>query len=136
MKKLGLILIFVAAVSFANAQVNKTTTTKANKTMNQPSANMNKVMIKTSELKKAITDNITKDYPDYMVMDAYKLTNDKTAAYEIIVEKGNLKENLYYTEDGVFVRKETSMEQPKTNMMPKKAVQKSSTTKQTLKKSY
>lgn len=143
-------MILGAAVTFANAQVNKatstdkTTSTKSTSTAStksttstskaQTSTDNGKTMIQTSELEKAITENITKDYPDYKVLQAYKLTNANKVTYEIVVEKGTVKEDLFYSKDGKFLKKEAPVEKPKTKTATSKAVQKTSTTKQTLKK--
>lgn len=130
MKRLCLILIFAASVTFANAQsvqspaANKPSKMKSKKEMNR-SMEINKTMIPAHELQKAITENIIKDFPKYKVLEAYRLSNDNSAAYEILVKKGNHKENLYFTKDGQFVRKEMTWGKPMSRMMSKKNVRNS-----------
>lgn len=143
-------MILGAAITFANAQVTKTTSTSktsgskstttamtkstTSTSKAQTSPDKGKSMIQTSELQKAITENITKDYPDYKVLQAYKLLNNDNTTYEIVVGKGNLKENLYYNKDGKFLKKENLVEKPKAKMPVIKPVQKTATTKQSQKK--
>jgi hypothetical protein len=150
MKRIVLIMILGAAITFANAQATKTTST--NKTINSKStttattkattsksktqspSESGKSMIQTSELQKAITENISKDYPDYKLLQAYKLSSNNNTTYEIVVAKGNAKEDLFYNKDGKFLKKESPVEKPKAKMPAIKPVQKTATTKQSVKK--
>jgi len=143
-------MILGAAITFANAQATKTTSTTktsnnksttsaitkstASNSKTQTSTNKGKNMIQTSELQKAITENISKDYPDYKVLQAYKISENNNTNYEIVVEKGNVKEDLFYNKDGKFLKKESPVEKPKSKMPVSKPVQKTATTKQSQKK--
>jgi uncharacterized membrane protein len=118
MKKLVLISAMCLAVLLANAQNNKSTTTKTTskttstntkaKDTTTVSDSVSKTLIKKEDLEKAITENIKKDYPQYNVIRAYKIVNIKKdeTTYEILVEKGTQKENIFYDKDGKFLRKE------------------------------
>jgi hypothetical protein len=87
MKKTALILTFALIVAaFVNAQ--------------------SKVEVKTSNLPKAITENITKDFSGYAIQSAFKVTNNNQSSYEVIVKKGSDKEKLEYNMNGNFLRKE------------------------------
>jgi hypothetical protein len=150
MKRIVLIMILGAAITFANAQATKTTSTTktsnnkstttaitkstASNSKTQTSTDKGKSMIQTSELQKAITENISKDYPDYKVLQAYKISENNNTNYEIVVEKGNIKEDLFYNKDGKFLKKESPVEKPKAKMPAIKPVQKTTTTKQSVKK--
>ena len=86
MKKAALIMIVALSISvFANAQ--------------------NKAKIKSADLPKAITENVTKDFNGYAIQNSFKVTTNKETSYEVIVVKGPDKEKLTYNSAGVFVKK-------------------------------
>lgn len=87
MKKTALVITFAIAVAaFVNAQ--------------------SKVEVKTSDLPKAVTENITKDYSGYAIENAMKVTNNNQSTFEVIIKKGTEKEKLVYNSNGNFLRKE------------------------------
>ena len=86
MKKAALMMIVALTISvFANAQT--------------------KVEIKSADLPKAITENVTKDYSGYTIQNAFKVTTNKETSYQVIVVKGTDKEKLAYSSTGAFVKK-------------------------------
>jgi sortase (surface protein transpeptidase) len=104
MKKLILLSVLCCAIIFANAQTAKTATN--NKATTEQKSNKTKVEIK--DLLKPITDNITKDYADYKILEAYKIVEKEVVSYEVVIGKGTTKEKLFYDKDGKFVRKGTA----------------------------
>jgi hypothetical protein len=87
MKKSILIMVLaVAMVAIVNAQ--------------------SRVEIKSSDLPKAITENITKDFSGFAVQTAYKVTANNVMSYEVVVAKGMDKEKLEYNSTGAFLKKE------------------------------
>jgi hypothetical protein len=86
MKKLLFIMTFIMAVLVANAQITK-------------------VQVKASDLPKAITDNIAKNYTGYTVKEATKVTENKVVTYDVMIHKGTAMETLVYDKDGKFLRK-------------------------------
>ena len=104
MKKLILLSVMCCAILFANAQTNTKTTTTNDKTT-AIDQNKSKTPVQTKDLLKAITDNITKDYPGYKIMESYKITEKDVITYEVIVEKGTTKVKLIYDKDGKFLHK-------------------------------
>ena len=86
MKKAALLMIVALTISvFANAQT--------------------KVEMKSADLPKAITENVTKDFNGYAIQNAFKVTTNKVTSYEVIVVKGTDKEKLSYSSTGAFVKK-------------------------------
>jgi hypothetical protein len=86
MKKLLFVMAFVMAVMVANAQISK-------------------VMVKSSDLPKAITENIAKNYTGFMIKDATKVTENNVVSYDVKINKGTTTETLVYDKDGKFLRK-------------------------------
>jgi hypothetical protein len=86
MKKLLLLMTFIMAVLVANAQITK-------------------VQVKPSDLSKAITDNIAKNYVGYTIKEATKVTENKVVTYDVLIAKGTSSETLVYDKDGKFLRK-------------------------------
>lgn len=113
MKKSILLLATILAFTITNAQ--------------------QKTSMKVEELQKAITKHIKKNYVGYKTIEAYKVDTKGIISYEVIVEKTTNKLDLYYDNDGKFLRKEV---EKKTKTVPKtNKTNKSDTTKQdTLKK--
>ena len=111
------------AITFVNAQNTKVTTTNdskkvttANDSKKATTANdskkttavndTKKTTLKVTELQKSITDNIAKDYPGYKAIEAYKLDKKGSISFEVLVSKDTSNINLFYSKNGVFLRKE------------------------------
>jgi hypothetical protein len=87
MKKIASVLVLaLTVVAFVNAQ--------------------SKVEVKSNDLPKTITQNITKDYTGFAIENAFKVTNNNESTYEVVVKKGMEKEKLVYNSNGNFLRKE------------------------------
>jgi len=86
MKKLLFLVTFIMAVLVANAQITKVT-------------------VKASDLPKAITENITKNYAGFAIKEATKVTENKVVTYDVAIAKGTVSETLVYDKDGKFLRK-------------------------------
>jgi hypothetical protein len=86
MKKLLFIMTFIMAVLVANAQITK-------------------VQVKASDLPKAITADIAKNYAGYTIKEATKVTENKVVTYDVMITKGTASETLFYDKDGKFLRK-------------------------------
>jgi hypothetical protein len=86
MKRITLILVFLLAVIAVNAQITR-------------------VAVKSNDLPKAITDNVTKAYAGYNIKDAVKVTDNKVVTFDVVIAKGTSKETLIYDKDGKFLRK-------------------------------
>ena len=85
LKKLALVLTLIFGISvLANAQV--------------------KTAVKTSDLQKSITDNITKDYAGYTIKNAYKVDHNKMISYQVDVVKDNKVVCLSYDNNGKFLK--------------------------------
>lgn len=61
--------------------------------------------VKTSDLPKAITDNIAKDYAGFTIKDATKGTENNVVTYNVVVSKGSMQETLCYDSSGKFLKK-------------------------------
>ena len=70
-------------------------------------AQITKVQVKSSDLPKAITDNIAKNYAGYTIKEATKVTENKVVTYDVLINKGTMSETLVYDKDGKFLRKMT-----------------------------
>lgn len=103
MKKLVLLSLLCGAIIFANAQT--ATTPAAAKSTTTDQSKSNKTPVQVKDLLKAITDNITKDYPGYAIKAAFKIVEKDLVTYEVVIEKGTVKEKLYYDKDGKFLHK-------------------------------
>ncbi len=79
-------MTFIMAVLVANAQITK-------------------VQVKASDLPKAITDNIAKNYVGYTIKESTKVTENKVVTYDVMIDKGTMSETLVYDKDGKFLRK-------------------------------
>ena len=106
MKKVILLLALGLAVTFVNAQDNtKSTTTKTTDKQTTKAGEFTKTPVKTTDLSKAITDNLSANYKDYKVISAFKLVKSDVTTYAVNVEKGTDKLRLIYDADGKFIRK-------------------------------
>lgn len=70
-------------------------------------AQVTKVMVKASDLPKAITENIAKNYTGFTIKEAHKVTENNVVTYDVMVTKGTTSETLVYDKDGKFLRKTT-----------------------------
>ena len=95
MKKVLFVLVLFMAVLAVNAQT-KATTTQAKSTS---------TVIKIADLPKAITDNVAKDYPGFIIKDATSKNKDNVINYHVDIVKGTTTETLVYDKDGKFVKK-------------------------------
>lgn len=86
MKKLLFVTAFLLAVLVVSAQVTK-------------------VMVKASDLPKAITENIAKNYTGFTIKEAHKVTENNVVSYNVMINKGTTSETLVYDKDGKFLRK-------------------------------
>jgi hypothetical protein len=80
-----------------------------------------KTELKVAELKKEVTDNITKDYPGYTIMKAVKVEDNEAVTYHINLTKENERLNLLYDKDWKFIKKVEQGKGPnmrKDNMKP------------------
>jgi len=72
-------------------------------------ASETKTAIRPSELNQKILDDIHQKYPDYMIVEAFKVNNRGIISYEAIIQQKNERINLYYSSDGLFERKENPL---------------------------
>jgi len=100
MKKLILVIMIGLAVSLS-AQAQKTKTA----TKTQTKVKTKKTVIKTTELPKAITENIATDYEGYKILKAYKCDNGGVISYQVSTSKGSSNVDLYYDKDGKYLKK-------------------------------
>jgi len=98
MKKLLFIAILMMAALVVNAQATKTTVTNAKST---------RTAVKVTELQKAITDNVAKDYAGFTIKEATSVTTNTVVTYDVVITKGTTTETLVYDKDGKFVKKVT-----------------------------
>lgn len=111
MKKSLLVLVLVlSALVVVNAQ----TTTKTTKTTTKTETSKEQPkVIKVSDLPKAITDNLAKDYPDYAVKQATSLTANDVTSYHVVVMKDNTTKTLVYDSNGKLEKKLKSKDDEK-----------------------
>jgi hypothetical protein len=102
MKKLIFIMGFMMAVLAVNAQISH-------------------VAVKTSDLPKAITDNLARDYTGFTVREAHKVTENNVVSYNVMINKGTTSETLVYDKDGKFLRKNSPHTASMTNAASKPA---------------
>ncbi len=84
MKKLVLMMVMVMAVLAVNAQ---------------------RTSLKVTDLPKAITDYVTKDFAGYTISDAAKVMANNVTTYEVTVAKGTTKDILSFDNAGKFLKK-------------------------------
>jgi len=96
MKKVFFVLMLIMAVVVVNGQETKTTVVKETPV---------RTSIMVSDLQKAITDNIAKDFVGYTIKEATKVVKGDIVKYEVVVVKGTTTETLVYDKDGKFVKK-------------------------------
>jgi hypothetical protein len=105
MKKAIFVIVLMMAVlveygysaDFANNVNNANTTMQQEKPM--------RTTIMASELPKAVTDNIAKDYAGYTIKEATSVTTGSVVTFEVVVTKGTMSETLVYDNAGKFLKK-------------------------------
>jgi len=65
-----------------------------------------KTAIRPSELNQLILDDIKKNYALYTINEAFKVNNKGAISYEVIIQEGKDRLNLYYDDKGKFIRKQ------------------------------
>jgi len=79
-----------------------------------------KTAIKSTELQKASSDYIAKNYTGYAIEKAFKVDNKGIMNYEAIVKKGDVKNLLVFDKDGKFLRQESLKPEAKTTVQTAK----------------
>jgi len=85
MKKLFLMLVFVIGFAALIAQ--------------------QRTSVNVSDLPKAITDYITKDYSGFTISKASKVDENNVVTYETVITKGSLRDVLSFDSSGNFLKK-------------------------------
>jgi hypothetical protein len=88
MKRLLIVFAFLMAVLAVNAQVTR-------------------VVVKTADLPKALTENVAKNYTGFSIKEATKVTENNVVSYDVILNRGAVSETLVYDKDGKFLKKMT-----------------------------
>jgi hypothetical protein len=70
-----------------------------------PAGAVTKTAIKSNELMKAITDDLTLTYSDYSIEEAFKVNNNGIISYEVILKQNKVRLIVYYSDKGNFIRK-------------------------------
>jgi hypothetical protein len=89
MKKLLAIMVLVMTAALVNAQ---------------------RTPVKVTDLNKAITENIAKDFAGFTIKEATKVSTNNVTSYEVLVAKGSAQETLLYDKDGKYVKKVVKQE--------------------------
>ncbi len=99
-------VIFMAAL-VVNAQQDtcKTTTKAKSSTTTMAPEKAIRTVVKVSDLQKAITDNVAKDYVGFTIKEATSVSLESVVTYEVVIVKGTASETLVYDKDGNFVQK-------------------------------
>ncbi len=110
MKKLILILVLCLGVTIAFGQVD---ISSVNNKMSKSTAHSQqqaekKTPISQAELKAGIMENIRKTYPDYKLLEAFKVENadGRIVSYEVMIASNTKKITLLYDKDGNFLSRE------------------------------
>lgn len=95
------------AALIVNAQQDtcKTTTKTKTTTTTVTTDKAIRTAVKVSDLQKAITDNVARDYVGFTIKEATSVSLDSVITYEVVVVKGMASETLVYDKDGNFVQK-------------------------------
>jgi hypothetical protein len=67
--------------------------------------NAQRTPVKGTDIPKAITTNIAKDYAGFVIKDATKVVSNSQTNYEVLVTKGTAQETLLYDGNGKFIKK-------------------------------
>ena len=84
MKTIVLMISLLLGVSVANAQ--------------------SRVAIKSNDLPKAITENVSTQHPGYAISNAYRVDEKGVMTYEVFAKKDNDMLRMVYDKDGKFMR--------------------------------
>jgi hypothetical protein len=107
MKKVLFVMVIFMAALIVNAQKDtcKTTAkTKSGITTLSPDKAV-RTAVKVTDLQKAITDNVAKDYAGFTIKEATSVSLENVITYEVVIVKGTTSETLVYDKDGTFVQK-------------------------------
>jgi hypothetical protein len=103
MKKLLSVMLLVMSVMVVYAQETPATDTKAPVDATAPAASSS--ALKLSDLPKAVTESIAKEYPGYTIKEAMKAKEGSGADFKVVVAKGTTNETLLYDKNGKFIKK-------------------------------
>jgi hypothetical protein len=78
--------------------------------MSAMAVNAQRTTVKTTDLQKAITDNVAKDFAGFTIKEATKVVANNVTSFEVLVVKGTAQETLLYDKDGKFVKKVVKQE--------------------------
>lgn len=67
--------------------------------------NAQRTPVKVSDLQKAITDNIAKDYAGFTIKEATKVVENNVTTFEVVITKGTMQDTLVYDSTGNFLKK-------------------------------
>ena len=84
------------SVLIVNAQATQTAATKT-KSIH--------TTVKVTDLQKAITDHIAKNYAGYTIKEATSVTKNGIMTYHVVIVKETTTETLVYDKDGKFVKR-------------------------------
>ncbi len=107
MKKVLIVLVIFMAALTVNAQKDTcSTTNKAKSSVTTLSTDKAvRTAVKISDLQKAITDNVARDYAGFSIKEATSVSLESVITYEVVIVKGATSETLIYDKDGNFVQK-------------------------------
>jgi hypothetical protein len=88
MKKIIVLMVAVLFAGFANAQT--------------------RTQVKTTDLKKEITDYVAKNYAGYAIKEAFKVEANKVITFEVLAQKESSKMTLVFNDKGGFLKAENS----------------------------
>jgi hypothetical protein len=111
MKKVFLMLLIGLFVSFVYGQT--------------------KTEVKSTDLKKEISDNVAKDFTSYKIEKSFKSDAGGVITYEVMISNAKEKKTLVYDKDGKFVKK---IEPLKKNDIKKDVMKKDDAKKENMKK--
>jgi hypothetical protein len=60
--------------------------------------------IKVADLPKSISQDINSNHVGWKAIEAFNVNTNNVMSYEVVIEKGTEKMNLYYDKDAKFVR--------------------------------
>lgn len=107
MKKVLFAMVLLMAALIVNAQQDTCKTVakaKATTTTLAPEKAI-RTSVKVSDLQKAITDNVAKDYVGFTIKEATSVSLASVITYEVVIVKGTATETLVYDKEGNFVQK-------------------------------
>ncbi len=107
MKKVLFAMVIFMSALIVNAQQDTCKTTAKTKSTATTMSNDKAIRtaVKVSDLQKAITDNVAKDYVGFTIKEATSVSLQSVISYEVVIVKGTTSETLIYDKDGNFVQK-------------------------------